>query len=405
MGAATVPQGVRIRLREDGLLDDGLVCPRPLTAAPAEWLSQLAERSSWMVRPATIYLASRAAVLLAAGVAVMRMPNLTLANALLRWDSGWYLLIAKAGYLHTIPKLDGQVLPNTFAFFPLFPLSIRQVMLLTGLSPTLSGLVLSSAFGLLAALAVWLLARDLWGAAAAYRACALFCFFPGSFVFSLVYAEGLMIALAAGCLLALGRRRWVLAGVLAALATATRPNAIALGAACAWVAVLAVHRRREWRSLLAPALAPVGILAYFGYLWIQTGSTTVWFATENQGWHEGFDLTATWNRISAFVTHPSTNLNNAVGLACLVFVVIAVIVLLRCRLPGEFAAYAAVVIGLTLVSKLYGTTPRFVITAFPLLMVLGYRLRGAAFFAALAASATAMGWVMVMTASSLALTP
>ncbi|MGH9070977.1 MAG: hypothetical protein ACRDX8_07405, partial [Acidimicrobiales bacterium] len=250
-----------------------------------------------------------------------------------------------------------------------------------------------------------LLARDLWDEAVANRVCWLFCLFPGSFVFSMVYAEGLLIALAAACILALRRQRWLVAGVLAALATATRPNAIALGAACAWVAACAMYRRREWRALLAPALAPVGILAYLGYLWIRTGSPTVWFTTENQGWHEGFDLTATWTRIAGFVNHPQANLNDAVGLACLAFVILAGIVLVRNRLPGELVAYAGVIIALTLVSRLYGTTPRFLLTAFPLVMALGYRLRGIGFVAAVAASATAMGWLMVVTASSYALTP
>ena len=49
----------------------------------------------------------------------------------------------------------------------------------------------------------------------------IFCLFPGSIVFSMVYAEGLLIPLAAGCILALQRRRWVMAGALAGLATAT----------------------------------------------------------------------------------------------------------------------------------------------------------------------------------------
>jgi hypothetical protein len=361
--------------------------------------------ADWALRPATIYVASRAAVLLAAGVAVLRTPGLTLEGALTKWDSGWYLLVTKAGYPRTLPVVSGHVVSNTTAFFPLFPLTIRGFSLVSGLSQTVSGLFLDSAFGLVAALGVWLLARDLWGRAAADRGCALFCWFPGSFVLSMVYAEGLMIALAAGCLLALSRRRWLLAGVLAALATATRPNAIALGAACAWCAGVGIYRRREWRALVAPALAPAGVLAYFGYLWIRTGSPTAWFTTESQGWHQSFDLTATWSWIATFAGHPFSNLNETVGLACLVFVVIGGVALVMAKLPGALVAYTSVVIALTLVSKLYGTTPRFLLTAFPLAMVLGYRLRGVAFGLALAASAVALGWLSVVSVSTLLLTP
>ncbi len=360
---------------------------------------------SWAARPAGIYVASRAAVLLAAGVAVLRTPGLTLGGALTKWDSGWYLLVTRAGYPHTLPVVSGHVVRNTTAFFPLFPLTIRTLSVVTGLSPTSSGLFLDSAFGLVAALLVWLLARDLWERPAADRACALFCWFPGSFVLSMVYAEGLMIALAAGCLLALSRRRWLLAGVLAALATATRPNAIALGAACAWAAGVAIHRRKQWRALVAPALAPVGILAYFGFLWARTGSPVAWFTTESQGWHESVDLTATWSRITTFAAHPFPNLGDTVGLGCLAFAVVVGVVLIAAKLPGALVAYTAVVIALTLVSKLYGTTPRFLLTAFPLAMVLGYRLRGVAFGLALTASAVALAWLTVVSVSTLLLTP
>src|SRR5438128_829027 len=81
------------------------------------------------------------------------------------------------------------------------------------------------------------------------RPVALFCFFPGAMVLSLAYSEALMLALAIGCLLALLKERWVTAGVLGAFATATRPNAVALVAACAWAAGTAIWRRRQWRAL------------------------------------------------------------------------------------------------------------------------------------------------------------
>lgn len=361
--------------------------------------------AAWALRPAGVYLASRATVLVAVGVAVSRTPGLALNSALLHWDGGWYLLVARAGYPRHLPVVSGQVSANTTAFFPLFPMTIRALSALTGLSQTTSGLALDSAFGLIGALVIWVLARDRWGEAAAGRACALFCFFPGAFVLSLVYAEGLMIALAAGCLLALSRRAWWTAGALAALATATRPNAIALGVACAWAALGAIRDRREWCSLVAPALAPSGILAYFGFLWARTGSMTAWFTTEAQGWHETFDASATWTRITEFVQHPFPGLDATMGMVCLAFVVIAAAVVLWARLPGPWVAYAGVVVALTAVSRLYGVTPRFLLSAFPIAMAFGYRLRGAAFAVTLSASAAALGWLTVVSVSSLRLTP
>src|SRR5207302_760700 len=98
------------------------------------------------------------------------------------------------------------------------------------------------------------------GRRTARRATLLFCFFPGSIVFSMVYSEGVMIALAAGCLLALQQRRWLLAGVLGGLATAARPNAVVLVVACGWAAVDAVVRR-GWPAPVTAYTAGVLLMA------------------------------------------------------------------------------------------------------------------------------------------------
>src|SRR5207253_1167110 len=123
---------------------------------------------------------------------------------------------------------------------------------------------------------LWRLLARIWGREVADRGTALFCFFPGSFVLSMVYSEPLMLALAIGCLLALLDRRWLVAGVLAGLATGVRPNAVALVAACAWAAAVAIVKRREWRALVAPLLAPAGLVAFFAFLWARTGRPDAW---------------------------------------------------------------------------------------------------------------------------------
>ena len=88
----------------------------------------------------------------------------------------------------------------------------------------------------------WYLCRSFWGDTVATRGAALFCFFPGAWVFTFAYSEGLMIILAMATLVLLQRRAWLWAGVVGALATSSRPNAIVL-VGCAAVAV--GHRDRR----------------------------------------------------------------------------------------------------------------------------------------------------------------
>ena len=93
------------------------------------------------------------------------------------------------------------------------------------LSTTVAGLIVSGIGGMVATVLVQRLATGWWGDRTGRKAVLIFCLFPGSVVFSMVYAEGLVLALAAGCILGLQQRRWLLAGALAGIATATEPEA------------------------------------------------------------------------------------------------------------------------------------------------------------------------------------
>ena len=161
------------------------------------------------------------------------------------------------------------------------------------LSTTVAGVIVSGIGGLIATVLVGRWPTGWWGEQAARRAVLLFCLFPGSVVFSMVYAEGMMIPLAAGCILALQRRRWLLAGALAGLATATEPQALVLVPVCAVSAAL------ELRAASVPpprparaALSLVGAASFAGFLWIWTGSPFASLIAQRDGWSERTDLFA-----------------------------------------------------------------------------------------------------------------
>ena len=145
---------------------------------------------------------------------------------------------------------------NTTAFFPTFPIAIRWLSDATSLSPLRS---------------VWpSVPRPGWrpwwpsaswsggsrGGSGRTRATLLFAVFPGTFAFSLVYAEGIVVTCVALGLLALLARRWWLAGLLGLLATATSPIALAFVLSCAWCAGWAAWRDRSVRPLVAPSWRP-----------------------------------------------------------------------------------------------------------------------------------------------------
>ena len=357
-----------------------------------------------LARPLALFVASRLVTLSAIGIAVV-VKGVVFSDVIHIWDGGWWMSTTLHGYPHAVPMVDGHAGESTIAFFPLFPLLARGVMNVTGLPLLGSLLVVTTVFGGLTAVGLWYLTRRILDADTADRTVALFCFFPGSFIFSLVYAEPVMLALAVGCLLFLLQRRWLLAGVLAAMATASRPNAAVLIVCCAWEAGFAVMRRREWRALIAPALAPVGIVSFFVFLRVRTGSLRAWFDVEKGGWNERIEPTALWHYIQTFARNGFAEWNIPVPLAGAVLILIGAVLLVRARVPPVLLVYTAGIVILTLSSKTLGARPRFVLTAFPLFIGLAAHVRRLGFTVVVAVFAALLTLITVLSTATLALTP
>lgn len=367
-------------------------------AAPALRLRSLAV-------PAAIFLSSRLVTVAVAHVARLIEPQPLIA-VLSRWDGQYYLEIVRDGYPPSLPGGTGAAARSVHAFFPGFPALTRAVAKITGLAPDTSGVVTTMAMATVAAVVMWLLARDLAGEAVATRAVLLFSFFPGSFVLGLIYSEGAFLAFAAGCLLALHRRWWVVAGLAAAAAGATRPTGLVLLACCAWAAIDAVRSRREWRALAAPALAPLGFVAWSVFLASRTASPTTWIRSQQDGWGQRFDFGAhTARTVGNFLVHPLGDFNRAVCVLTIGLIAGGVVLLWRLRPPAVVWIYTAGIIAPALLSAILTSTPRFALTAFPLHIAAARALTGTAFAVTLALFAALMAMLALVAGTSLLFTP
>ncbi|MGB8860089.1 MAG: glycosyltransferase family 39 protein [Ilumatobacteraceae bacterium] len=291
-------------------------------------------------------------------------------DVLTSWDGIWYLRIIRSGYPHVVQAhVTYEVSDARAAFFPAYPMLVRLVDAVLPGGDTAAALVTNFVLGAAAIFLMGLLARELFGVQVSERAMVLMAVFPGSFVLSFAYTEALLLTLAAGCLYALLRRQWLLAGVLAAIGTATRPNGVALVAACAVASFIAIRERREWRSLIAPALAPIGFIGFMLWLDAHTGEAGVWFRVQTEAWGEGtsFGLTAIRRTLKAF-SHPLTSPTNTITAVSVVTLVLLLWFLRRHRLPAFCNAYVAVVVLLMLLPSTVTARPRFLYTAFPLLI-------------------------------------
>jgi hypothetical protein len=334
------------------------------------------------------------------------------------YDAPRLLGIAIRGYDPLGPDDEfGRSIHSNIAFFPLYPLSVRLVAGVPGVGVTAAGFAVTAVTGLAAAIALDRLSRRLValspGAGAktagssgivvpavedddavkALRAqqarlarrartaglvlVALWACWPHSAVLAMPYTEALFVALAAWSLVALLDGRWVTAGVLSLLAGATRPMGTALAVAVLVAAAVATARalRSERRfpgpPLIAAALAPLGFLGYWAWLWTRTGRGDAWFWVQANEWHSTFDggrftIDAV---VASFIRHQALVL--VVCAAAVVASVILLAALVVQRPPLPILIYTALATYTVVGAAGYSNSKaRFLLGAFTLLVPL-----------------------------------
>ena len=317
----------------------------------------------------------------------------TLGNVLsatvVRWDAIWYLQIAHHGY---------QTLPAT-RFFPVFPLLIAAGAGLAG-SAWVAGLLIS----VLASIVGFELVRRLTelelGADAARSAIALLAFTPVALYFSAAYAESLFLALSAGTLYAARRGKWATAGMLGAVAAATRVTGVLLV-----VPVLLLYlygpldarsilrRGSRWRArrpvrpqILWVLLIPVGTAGFAAYLAFRGfGPLAFVHAQQHFSKHRltvpvitiWYAVAAAWHQAHLTLGGATDSVHSSQAIfqcAALLLAGAALLGTIR-RLPIAYGAYALVGILFALSSPTVGDPlvgfARYAAVLFPLYMYAG----------------------------------
>ncbi len=141
------------------------------------------------------------------------------------WFSRWtqfdgieYIKIAEFGYE-----------PRSLVWFPLYP-SLIRVGALTGADPAHVGMALTALFGAIGAVLLgrWLRLMQLSPGAQAFAIGVALTYPYGWYLYGAVHSDSLFLALVLGAFLAVEDRRWAVAGIVGALATAARPTGIVL---------------------------------------------------------------------------------------------------------------------------------------------------------------------------------
>lgn len=341
---------------------------RPRATAPRATAHRRAARALRYAAPALLaYAAVRVLGLLVLAVWARREHRELWHLLAESWDCDWYLRISAHGYADTLGHAFDT---NNLAFFPLFPLLIRAGDALLPAPRGAVGLALAVGCSFLAAWGIFKVGDRLHGRRAGVLLVTLWACLPVALVQWMGYTESLFTALAAWSLYAVLTGRWVWAGALAALAGLTRPTGIAVAAAVSVTALLALRRRFDARALTGALLAPLGWLAYVGWVGARLGRWDGYFAVQKL-WHNEWDGgvgTLRWMKQLFLVERPQLFLV-MVTLVLLGALVLYVLSVAGREQPLPLLVFTGLLVAIVLGSSgVYFPRARFLLPGFPLLL-------------------------------------
>lgn len=191
------------------------------------------------------------------------------------WDAYAYRHLMLHGYE------PGKV-PQTVAYFPLYPMLCRPLAGVFG--PDQAMLGVANVCSILAFAALYLWGRAVAGAREAWWGGVLAAAYPASAFLCAAYTEGLFLLCTAVALWMMARGRVWVAAVASGLACAVRPTGIAVAAALVVWEVARFIPRPTWRGAARAAVLGLvsvsGVLAYEGFLWHRYGRWDAYFLAQ-----------------------------------------------------------------------------------------------------------------------------
>lgn len=312
-----------------------------------------------------------------------------------KWDAVHFLTIAYDGYSEGSP-ISGTPEEHRAAFFPLYP---GAVHVLSGFGASLAAtLVMAYAVSLACFFGALVLLHRLTtieiGERYATPTLLLLSFFPTALFFGLPYSESLFLLLAVAAFLAARTGHWAIAGVVLAMASATRAPGLLLV-----VPVLLLYlygprtdrepdfeagRRPRYRvrpDLAWLLLAPLGLAAFSAYLHLTLGDGLAWSDAQALfGRHTVDPFSGAWAGLweagqaadeIAAGSRGGFDYLNVMQLAFVAFAVAGGVVALRV-LPAAYGVWVLISLAPIFVSQPDGlplwSSPRFVAVLFPLFL-------------------------------------
>jgi len=309
-----------------------------------------------------------------------------------KWDSIWYLNIARTGYLN----------PDHFAFFPLYPLLMKIVTLpssdviVSYRTLVLTGFLISNVFFLASSVIIFKLTKLLGGRDDyAFYASFFFSIFPSSIFLSAIYSESMFLFLTLAALYYWRRGSPVKVTLLAFAASLTRPIGIFLIIPLLYDFVIekyvnitfpsrnnirvniirktVVKRNRKILAIVSPIL---GYLSYVLFTYRRTGNPFAQFQAEESFWGTGYHEPINALSSLSLELHSMEILFQVIIVSFFILALspfISKILNIETKIiPTSYLLYSAALLGLYLFIGEILAFPRFALTLIPIYLGMSY---------------------------------
>ncbi len=290
-------------------------------------------------------------------------------------DAFHYLCIARDWYLSE-GELDRVV---QLVFLPGYPIAVRFAALLVR-DYILSGLLVSTLCFAGALCVFYRYVQAEYGGSAAERAVVFLCLTPGAFFFFAPMSESLFLLLSAACLLALQKRRWLLAGLFGALASFTRSLGLMLFVPLfmEWIGELLHGKKNHARAVAALLLVPLGFGAYLLVNYLVAGDPFQFMIYQREHWYQSLGLffsTAAYQTRYAMSAAAKGNYESLMGLwlpnLTAVFGALAILFFGAKRLRASETAWAIAYYVIAIGATWLLSAPRYMAVLLPLPITMG----------------------------------
>lgn len=210
-----------------------------------------------------------------------RQPNFL--ENFFQWDAGWYLNIAKSGYISDFPPTPQDATKANVAFFPALPFSGYLLSNIFGLELRHALIAAGLFWGLVFWIYVGLILEQLrFDREKKILFCTVLFSYVGAYFLLMPYSEGVFLSNFCGALYWIRRndKNWFLACFHALFLSLSRVSGLILASYFLWAAI----KERNLKSLAVFCSALAGVGAFFLFCEWKFGHWDLYFITQKSGW-------------------------------------------------------------------------------------------------------------------------